>query len=79
MIPRGQLTDHSVDLLLFGVENLGPALYVAFLDDVEQVTDFALSHNDFTLVVPLGFEAVQEGQLFKSVQILEQVDLVEES
>ena len=49
---------------------------MAFLHDVEQVTDFAFSYDDFTLVVPLGFKTIQEGELFKSVQILEQIDLI---
>lgn len=49
---------------------------MAFLNDVEQVTDFAFSHDDFTLIVPLGFKTIEEGQLFKSVQILEQIDLI---
>ena len=60
MVARGQLADDSVDWLLVGVEDFGPALDMAFLNDVEKISDVACTHDDLTLVVPLRLKAVQQ-------------------
>ena len=58
MIARGQFANDSIDGLLVGVEDFGPALDMAFLNDVEQISYVACTYDDFTFVVPLRFEAV---------------------
>jgi len=58
MISRCQFSNYPVDRLLLGVQNLPPTLDVALLDNVEEVTDVASAHDDFSLAIPLGFETV---------------------
>jgi len=52
---------------------------MTFFNDVKEIADFSLSHNDFTLIEPLSPQAIQQRELLEAVEVLEQVDFVEEA
>jgi len=59
VITRGQLANDTIDRLFLLIDNLLPDLDMALLYYIEKVTDLALAHNDFALVEPLSFEAIE--------------------